>query len=124
MTTITEKVTECLDYLNAFSPEGTVTLLISLDFQSVAGLVRDEMLGLPVSIPTKKIAKRSGLEPEEVEIALEALQYLVLHVAKTNSYQREDFNGVFQTTGLKPEFCEGLFVVVGSHVKELRDILA
>lgn len=43
------------------------------------------MLGFENTLPTRKIAKRFGKEPEEVEYALDALKYLILHVAKTNS---------------------------------------
>lgn len=58
MTTITEKVTECLDYLNLFEDPD--------EFGQVVGLVRDELLGFSKAVPVKKIAKRFQIEPEEV----------------------------------------------------------
>ena len=48
MTTITEKVTQCLDYLNRFKDaEGKGYLLnnLLLEFLQLATLVRDDMLG-------------------------------------------------------------------------------
>ncbi len=47
--------------------------LIASEFGQIASLVRDDMLGFTKSIPVKKLAKRFGIEPEELELALEAL---------------------------------------------------
>ena len=62
----------------------------SIEFLQVATLVRDDMLGFQNTIPTRKIAKRIQIEPEELELAFEALKYLILHIAKTNSTTFED----------------------------------
>jgi|688.fasta_scaffold962355_1 hypothetical protein len=49
------------------------TDLKSIEFGHIASLVRDDMLGITKTIPVKKIAKRFGVEPAEIELALEAL---------------------------------------------------
>lgn len=54
------------------------------------------MLGFQNTIPTRKIAKRLQIEPEELELAFEALKYLILHIAKTNSTTYEDFAIIFE----------------------------
>jgi hypothetical protein len=59
------------------------------------------MLGFSKSIPVKKLAKRFSVEAEEIELALEALQYLILHFAKTNAVTIEDFSAIYEQTGLK-----------------------
>ena len=43
------------------------------------------MLGFSKTIPVKKIAKRMGAQPEEIEFGLEALAYFILHVVKVNA---------------------------------------
>ena len=86
MTTITDRITEALAYLKIFkTPKVRNNELISIEFGQIASLVRDNMLGFNKSIPVKKLAKRLSIEPEEIELAFEALQYLILHFAKTNA---------------------------------------
>ncbi len=79
------------------------TDLKSIEFGHIASLVRDDMLGITKTIPVKKIAKRFGVEPAEIELALEALQYLILHIAKTNAVSIEDFSAIYEQTGLKQD---------------------
>ena len=86
-------------------------------------MVRDEMLGFAKTIPVRKIAKRFGVEPEEIELSLEALQYLILHIAKTNSVSIEDFSSVYESTGLRMELGGALYNIVKGHISELRTIL-
>ena len=86
-------------------------------------MVRDEMLGFAKTIPVRKIAKRFGVEPEEIELSLEALQYLILHIAKTNSVSIEDFSSVYESTGLRMDLGGALYNIVKGHISELRTIL-
>ena len=81
------------------------------------------MLGFTKTIPVRKIAKRFGVEPEEIELSLEALQYLILHIAKTNSVSIEDFSSVYESTGLRMELGGALYNIVKGHIAELRMIL-
>ena len=53
------------------------------------------MLGFDNVLPTRKIAKRFGKEPEEIEYSLDALKYLILHIAKTNSTTPSDFDTIY-----------------------------
>ena len=86
-------------------------------------MVRDDMLGFAKTIPVRKIAKRFGVEPEEIELSLEALQYLILHIAKTNSVSIEDFSSVYESTGLRMDLGGALYNIVKGHIVELRKIL-
>ena len=70
------------------------------------------MLGFSKTAPVKKVAKRFGISPEEVELSLEALQYLILHVAKTNSTDPEKFANVMQQSGLKDELCMSFYTCI------------
>jgi len=79
-------------------------------------MVRDEMLGFVKAIPVRKIAKRFGVEPEEIELSLEALQYLILHIAKTNSVSIEDFSSVYESTGLRMDLGGALYNIVKGHI--------
>ena len=58
--------------------------------------MRDDMLGFDKKIPTRKIAKRFGVEVEEIEMSLDALKYLMLHIAKTNSTSEKDFSVIYE----------------------------
>ena len=53
------------------------------------------MLGFQNNINVRKIAKRLGAEPEEIEMSLDALKYLILHIAKTNSTTTSDFSAIY-----------------------------
>ena len=83
-----------------------------IEFSQLAAIVRDEMLGFSKSVPVKKVAKRFGISPEEIEMALEALQYLILHVAKTNSTDPERFANVMEQAGLKAVLATSLYVCI------------
>ena len=81
------------------------------------------MLGFDNQLPTRKIAKRFGKDNEEIEYALDALKYLILHIAKTNSTTQADFDAIYDQTGLRSELKQALFQVVKGHITELREIL-
>ncbi len=55
---------------------------------------------------------------------MEALQYLILHIAKTKATNSEnDFEVVFAQSGLRPEFVPSLLNVLRGHADERRQIL-
>jgi len=66
MTTITEKTSQSLSYLNAFDDaegklehQGWLTLsCLFLEFNKLAALVRNDLLGFTKTIPVKKIASK------------------------------------------------------------------
>ena len=81
------------------------------------------MLGFQNNINVRKIAKRLGAEPEEIEISLDALKYLILHIAKTNSTTTTDFSAIYDQSGLRQELKDALYNIVKGHIAELRAIL-
>ena len=125
MTTITDKVTNYLNHLNGFQDTNGIIDLFNwnIEFLQLATLVRDDMLGFECQLPTRKIAKRFGKEPEEIELSLDALKYLILHIAKTNSTTQADFDVIYEQTGMRPELKDALYQIVKGHVSELREIL-
>lgn len=56
-------------------------------------------------------------------MALEALGYVLLHLAKAKVAHKEEFQGIFGMTGLRGEFMEPLWSVVMSHIDNLRTLL-
>jgi hypothetical protein len=48
-------------------------------------MARDDLLGFDVEISLRKLSKRMQVEEHEVESALDALKYLILHIAKTQT---------------------------------------
>lgn len=58
-----------------------------------------------------------------MEVALDALAYLILHLAKCNAVTDEQFEAIFETTTLRKAFKAVLFDVLKSSVKEIRDLL-
>ena len=96
---------------------------LRIEFSRLASLVRDQMLGFETQVPSRKIAKRFGLEPEEVEMSLDALKYLILHIAKTNCTDEKAFQFIFEQSGLAEHLKDALFEVVKGHVSSLREIM-
>lgn len=56
-------------------------------------------------------------------MSLDALKYLMLHIAKTNSTSITDFSIVYEQSGLSPELQDSFFNIVKSHIAELRSIM-
>ena len=54
-------------------------------------LVRNDILGISQkSIPIKKLANNLGIEDQSLlQNAIDALEYLILHIAKVNASQEE-----------------------------------
>ena len=44
------------------------------------------------------------LEADDFEIAMEALSYCILHIAKMNAISEEAFQAIFETTSLREDF--------------------
>ena len=100
------------------------------DFGFLATIVRNDMLGLELTrdqqrtleaIYAKGAAK--GQAVEDYEVALDALAYLLLHLAKCNAVTEELYESVFEQSGLKKAFKGVLYEVMKSSIKEIRDLL-
>ena len=81
------------------------------------------MLGFENEINLRKLAKRLQADPADVEDAMEALKYLILHIAKTNCTDQATFELIFEQSGLRDDYRDTLFALVKSHITELRKIL-
>ena len=71
----------------------------------------------------KKIAKRFGLDPMDVQASLDALSYLILHIAKVKA-SAEEFEIIYDQSTLKGGFRQAFTEAVFPHIEELRAILA
>ena len=83
-------------------------------------LTRDQQRALE-AIYSKGAAK--GHAAEDYEVALDALAYLILHLAKCNAVTEELYEAVFEQSSLKKAFKGVLFEVMKSSIKEIRDLL-
>ena len=54
---------------------------------------------------------------------MEALSYLILHIAKTNAVDNESFDAVFESCALDMKFRDPLFKICAGCVGELRGML-
>ena len=72
-----------------------------VDFKDFVTLVRNDILGLSSApIPVKKMARDAGLSsPEELQEGIEALTYVILHMAKVNATE-EEYHLIYQSSGL------------------------
>ena len=71
------------------------------DFKDFVTLVRNDILGLSSApIPVKKMARDAGLSSqEELQVGIEALTYVILHMAKVNATE-EEYHLIYQSSGL------------------------
>ena len=77
-------------------------------------------------IPLKKICKRYGIaDVEELEAALNALAYLMLHMAKVKASE-DEYKLIYEQSGLNPSphFAKAMFDVVFPNINDIRAILA
>ena len=58
----------------------------------------------------------------DIQGALDALSYLILHIAKVKASQ-EEFETIYEQSLLKPALRTAFFEAVFPHLEELRDIL-
>ena len=80
---------------------------VSLEFVKVVNIVKLDMLGVdpyePGSIEGVIRCQAYNSDAEEFELAMEALSYCILHVAKMNAVTEEAFEAAFESMALKPE---------------------
>ena len=73
----------------------------------VVNLVKLDMLGVEPYVEGRVAevidVARYQLEAEDFELAMEALSYCILHIAKMNACTPEEFELIFETTKLKLE---------------------
>ena len=77
------------------------------------------------NLPLKKLAKRFGIQDvSDLEQGIDALQYLILHMAKVKASE-EEFKYIYQSSGLHQdkEFFKITFDVVFPYISEIRDML-
>jgi len=71
------------------------------------------------------MAKRFGIDdPSDLEEAIEALAYLILHMAKIKASE-EEFKAIYMQTGLNTDdrFYKAIFNVVHPHLGDIRNML-
>ena len=93
----------------------------------IVNLVKLDMLGVETyqagRIGELINCSQYGLEAEDFEVAMEALSYCILHIAKMNSVEAEAFASVFESMMLKEEFGEPFLSAIRGSVPEMREIL-
>lgn len=108
----------------------TQLVLQLTDFVFLATVVKNDMLGGELtrdqrrtleSIFSKGASK--GQPAENFEVALDALAYVLLHLAKCNAVTQEQYEAIYEMTGLKKAFYSALFEVMKGSVKEMREML-
>ena len=68
------------------------------------------------------IIERFGIDLLDIQAALDALSYLILHIAKVKASQ-EEFEAIYEQSLLKQTLKQAFFEAVFPHIEELRDIL-
>lgn len=64
------------------------------------------------------------VDVQDIEFALEALSYLIMHYAKTDFQGQDDkFDAIYDESGLKPEFRDTLFNQLKTGLSEMREII-
>ena len=66
--------------------------------------------------------ERFGIDILDIQGALDALSYLILHIAKVKANQ-EEFETIYEQSLLKPSLKQAFFEAVFPHLDELRAIL-
>ena len=67
--------------------------------------------------------ERFGQDPQDIQAALDALSYLILHLAKVKA-SADEFEIIYEQSLLKPSMKEAFQQAVFPHLDELREILA
>ena len=97
------------------------------EFAQIINLVKLDMLGVEPYVEGRIgeliDCQQYGLEVDDFEVAMEALSYCVLHIAKVNAVSPEAFAGIFETTLIKAEFQEAFFGAVKGSIAEMREIM-
>ena len=83
-------------------------LSVSVEFIKIVNLVKLDMLGVERYVEGRisEVINVSGygLEDDDFEVAMEALSYCILHIAKVNAATPEAFQSIFETMLLKEDF--------------------
>ena len=118
MTTITDKISEPLKVLQIFTDVENFSELISL--------IRNDLMGISNQpIPVKKMAKKFGIDdPQYLQDAIDAVAYLILHMAKVNANESE-FLSIYDAVGLNanPTFKKAMYDVVFPNIASIREML-
>ena len=82
--------------------------MLWVEFIKIVNLVKLDMLGVEPYVEGR-IAElidcaQYELEADDFEVAMEALSYCILHIAKMNAISEEAFQAIFETTNLKEDF--------------------
>ena len=67
-------------------------------------MVRNDLLGISQQkIPVKKMSKKFGIsDPQYLQDGIDALSYLILHIAKVKASETE-FETIYHSVGLNPK---------------------
>merc|ERR1712160_108210 len=110
-------------------PIPKVSTLISLylfRLQNLINAVSQNLLSIKQKSPAYWVKIMTGIGvPEDettVNFSIEALQYLILHLAKTNA-DNQNFEMIFASSGIKEEFTENFKAAVMPKLSDLRDLL-
>ena len=118
MTTITDKISEPLKLLSVFSDVES--------FSEIISLIRNDIMGISNQpIPIKKMSKKFGIEdPQYLQDAIDAVAYLILHIAKVNASEQE-FLSIYDACGLNPDpqFKKAMYDVVFPNIASIREML-
>ena len=78
------------------------------EFIKIVNLVKLDMLGVEPYVEGRitEVVNVSayGLEADDFEVAMEALSYCILHIAKMNAITEEAFALIFETTTIRADF--------------------
>ena len=69
------------------------------------------------------LLERFGQDPQDIQASLDALSYLILHLAKVKA-NAEEFEIIYEQSLLKPSMRQAFYEAVFPHLDELREILA
>ena len=96
-------------------------------FSEFCNLIRNDLLGVSQqNLPVKKMAKNFGMQdPSDLQDAIEALQYIILHIAKVNASEQE-FLSLYDACGLNPDpnFKKAMYDSIFPHVQDIRQMLS
>ena len=99
-------------------------MILNIDFSEFITLIRNDIMGLTQSIPVKKTCKKFGIEdPQLLLDAIDAVSYLILHIAKINATQTE-FESLYDACGMDPAYKGAMFEVIFPYIQDIRDLLA
>ena len=74
--------------------------------------------------PVKKLAKKFNIDdPQYLMDAIEALSYLILHLAKIDASE-EEFISLYDMCHMNPVFKKKMIDLIKPYIPDLRDLLA